>query len=282
MIRYPASIGRRRFLALFTVLACFTGSSRAVADGAADSPEALISAYMEIPTAQWQKRLAYIAEPEKARPLMEKWYADNVLSTGSKVIAVDGATDPSLYRKVGDTFKVSFTIENPDGSKGNGVFFVVRTSKGFKIDWLQSLKPDLLAKGWWEQGRLAADATHPEIAVKHLESVGERFENKPVRMLSLKFDETSDLWLTNLPGVMVDSNGLVTRYDKKAAEGWIGFSATDRNGKRSSKFFARKDKWADKLLELDRGRLLNIVGVVTPMERMTDHAILVYDIEILE
>ena len=282
MVRYPTSITHRHFVTFFAVLACGIEFSRAVADGAADSPEAVVSAYMEIPTAEWQKRLAFVAEPEKARPLMEKWYASNVVSTGNKVIAVAGATDPSLYRKVSDTFKVSFTIENPDGSKGNGDFFVVRTSRGFKIDWLQSLKPDLLAKGWWEQGRIAVDAKLPEIAVKHLESVGERFENKPVRMLSLTFDETSDLWLTNLPGVMVDSNGLVTRYNKKAAEGWIGFSAADRHGKRTSKFFARKDKWEDKLLELDRGTLVNVVGVVTPMEGMTDYGILIYDIEILE
>ena len=282
MLNRVATFAVRRFLLSIGLMACCPEFARAIAANPATTPEAVISAYMEIPTAQWQKRLPYITAPENARPLMEKWYAENLLSSGSKLTAVSGATDPSLYRNVGDTFKVGFVIENPDGSKGNGNLFVVRTADGFKIDWLKSFKPNLISKGWWEEGRIAADTKLPEIAVKHLDAVGERYVDKPVRMLSLQFHDTEDLWLTNLPGVMVDSNGLVTRYNKKAAEGWVGFSASERNGKTSSKFFAVKDKWADKLLELKRGQLINIVGVVTPLERQTGHGVLVYDIEILE
>lgn len=282
MICYPASVGRRCFFAVFVVLASSSNFSRAIADEVADSPEALISAYMEIPTVQWQKRLAYIAEPEKARPLMEKWYADNVLSQGTKVTAVSGATDPSLYRNVGDTLKVSFIGEDPDGSKVNDSFFVVRTGKGFKIDWLKSLKPNLLAKGWWEQGRLAEDRVTPEIKSKHLATVGERYVGKRVKLLSASFRQLEKTWLTQIPGVMVSSNGLVTQYDKKAAEAWVGFFIRDRDQQLCQFVFAPKDRWADTLLEMKEGQLMNLAGVVTELETMEQHGLLIYDIEVLD
>jgi hypothetical protein len=276
------SFSSRRPWSVLAILASACHIAPAVAASPMDTPEDAIAAYLKIPTAEWQGRLSYVANPDNARPWMEKWYSKNVSSTGATVTAVSGATNPAHYRSIGDTLKVSATYELSDGSKGQQTFFVARTSEGFKIDWIQTFRPSLVSEGLWEQGRLAADAELPEIAVKHLEAVGERFESKPVRMLSLRFEETTNLWLTNLPGVMIDSDGLVTRYDKKAANGWVGFSATDRNGRHGGKFFAPKEKWADRLLELKRGQLINIVGVVTPLEQMTDYGILVYDIEFLE
>ena len=50
----------------------------------------------------------------------------------------------------------------------------------------------------------------------------------------------------------------------------------------STKFFARKDTWADTLLELDRGQVINIIGVVTPLEGTSGHGVVVRDIEVLD
>jgi hypothetical protein len=276
-------ISLQRFLQLIVFFACGCEVVPLIAADPADTPESVLSAYIETPTAEWQNRLQYVAEPEKARPIMEKWYADKVLvSSRSNVTSVSGATDPSLYRNIGDALKVSLIAENREGQKVNKAFFVVRTADGFKVDWLKSFKAELVSEGLWEEGRIAIETKVPEIAVKHLEAVGERYANKSIKMLTLRYEDITSIWLVNLPGVMVDSDGLVTRYDKKAAEGWVGFSVTDRNGKHGSKFFARKDKWADMLLEFKRGQLINIVGVVTPMEQMSDYGVLVYDIEVLK
>lgn len=247
----------------------------------AKTPEAVITDYMKIPTSQWQQRLPYIVNADKAESVMKKWYAKNVAYTGSVVTSVSGATDPSLYRRVGDTLEVFYTFENPDGSEHKTSFFCVRTANGFKVDWLKSLKDDLVGLGWWEEGRIA-ETNLPEITVKYLDAVGERYVDKRVKMLSLSYSGISTAWLTSLPGVMISSNGLTTTYRKKAAEGWVGFEVRDRNRDFNNKFFARKDKWADILLELEEGQLINILGRVTALERTTSYGVLVYDIEIID
>ena len=135
-----------------------------------------------------------------------------------------------------------------------------------------------------EQGRIAADKRTPEIALKHLMAVGERYVGKPVKLLSARFGGISNSGITSIPGVMVGTNGLLTRYDKKAADAWVGFTIIDRDGEIDfgGHFFAPKDKWVDALLEMDKEQLVNIAGVVTELENSQDFGVLVYDIEILK
>jgi len=253
------------------------------AQNALATPESVLKAYLAVPTSQWQNRLPFISDAEKARPLMEKWYGDRKGSpVGYEVSSVNGSVDPTLYPAIGDSHEVFAEVTEEDGSKVKAGMKVVRTARGFQIDWLRSFKPELLAAGLWEEGRLAADKQRSEIKVKHLEAVGERYANKPVKMLTAKFRGMSNSGITSIPGVMVDSNGLVTRYNKKAAEAWVGFRVSDRDGDLGFYLFAPKEKWADVLLEMKEGQLLNLAGVVTELERVQNYGILVYDIEILK
>lgn len=258
-------------------------ADNALAQNVLAAPESVLKAYLKVPTSQWQNRLPFVSDAERARPLMEKWYSDRKQSpVGYEVSSVTGPIAPELYPAVGDSHEVFADVTEADGSTVKCGMIVVRTPRGFQIDWLKSFKPQLLEEGLWEEGRLARDTRCPEIKSKHLETVGERYVGKQVKMLTVRFAGLNSIWLTQIPGVMVSSNGLVTQYNKKAVEAWVGFFINDRNGELCQFVFAPKDAWADKLLEMEKGQLLNLVGVVTEMERSSDHGLLVYDVEILK
>jgi hypothetical protein len=245
------------------------------------SPESVVKAYYSVPEAQWRNIIPLVSDAEKAMPLMAKWYGEREGSTSTYIVSgVSGAVDPQLYSALGDSHKVLVSFPLVRGGTVTEPLTVVRTAKGFQVDWLQSNKADLLKKGWWTGGRLS-QGDFTEIMIKHLAGVGERYVNKPVRMLTVEYRGISNSWITNIPGVMVDSNGLVTTYNKKAAEAWVGFMIKDREHELGFKFFAPKEKWADVLLEMKEGQLLNLEGVVTEMKGLQDYGVLVYDIEVL-
>jgi len=103
-----------------------------------------------------------------------------------------------------------------------------------------------------------------EVTAAMLETMGEKYANKTVKMIGLKFSETDNDNLDVLPGITIASNGIVSRVDVRQMEKWIGFDANDSNGKFFQRFYASKKdeglwrsdrrpkKWAE--VERQRGR----------------------------
>ena len=97
------------------------------------------------------------------------------------------------------------------------------------------------------------------------------------------FNGFSDIWIDNLPSVRINTNGLITRYDKAEFDKWFGFRLQDREGGSISTCFAPKAGFVDKFLEFENRRTkLNVKGIVVELENSSQHGIIVTDVEILE
>jgi hypothetical protein len=90
----------------------------------------------------------------------------------------------------------------------------------------------------------------------------ERVRDKRAAFLDAKFLTLSDLHLNELPGVTLESNGLLSRLDLSEKEKWVGFNIRDQEGNAFFHLFARKDTHGDLLLSLERGTPVHFFGQV--------------------
>ena len=118
---------------------------------------------------------------------------------------------------------------------------------------------------------------------KHLESVGERYKDKQVELLGLKYLRLNNSSLTQLPSVQIETNGLITRYNKEEANKWFGFNVEDKEGNFLYYCFANKAEFVEKFLKFkERQTMFNLKGIVVELESSTDYGIILTDIEVLE
>jgi hypothetical protein len=118
-----------------------------------------------------------------------------------------------------------------------------------------------------------------EVDSKRLETFGSEFVGRQVRFTNAKWWKTSTTWITNLPNVQVSSNGLLTRYDAKAADRWVGFNFTDSKGELFNYAFASKAEWGEFLLALEKDQPINLVGTVIKLENSQYFGVIVFAIE---
>ena len=118
-----------------------------------------------------------------------------------------------------------------------------------------------------------------EVDSKRLETFGSEFVGKQVRFTNAKWIETTTSWITSLPNVQVSSNGLLTRYDAKAADRWVGFRFVDSKGEYFGYAFASKAEWGEFLLNLERNQPINLVGTVIKLEKSNDFGVIAFAIE---
>lgn len=134
-----------------------------------------------------------------------------------------------------------------------------------------------LAKWAPSAPKIGADGA-TEVTADRIQTMGEQYENKPVRMLDCEFYEVTDTYITSLPGVTIASNGLISRIDVREQEKWVGFTVSDKQEKNFYFLYALKADWAEYLLALKRGDKVNLKGVVVKLDA-TDHGIVCTGIE---
>jgi hypothetical protein len=128
--------------------------------------------------------------------------------------------------------------------------------------------------------KIANDNNIQEVDADKLEAFGSKLAGKPVRLLNVKFTGISNTWVTTLPGIAISSNGLITKYDGKLADRWVGFNITDQSGEHMQHMFAEKQEWAEFLINLKKGtERINITGVVVPLSSNGWHGVVVTSIE---
>jgi hypothetical protein len=116
---------------------------------------------------------------------------------------------------------------------------------------------------------------------KNIEATGERYENKPVRIVNCAISGTSDIYVSDLPGIELSSNGLISYVNAAEYEKWLGVNLTDSAGGYTSKVFIEKSKWVDLVLSLDRKAKVNIDGVVVSLKGPGNYGIIVTQIEVV-
>jgi hypothetical protein len=77
----------------------------------------------------------------------------------------------------------------------------------------------------------------------------------------------SDSFLSELPGVTLESNGLQSLLDLRQKEKWVGFWLRDSESEFFHYCYARKETHGDQLLALKRGEPLHCFGRVIQLER---------------
>jgi len=120
----------------------------------------------------------------------------------------------------------------------------------------------------------------PEVTWKMIETTGEKYDGKMIRMTNITFAESSTSWVNQLPGITLSTNGLVSRVDSKQLEKWIGFFARDKKGDFGQRYFALKSDFADTLLSLDRNTIIDIVGIVVKLKNAGWYGVIVTDIKV--
>jgi hypothetical protein len=127
----------------------------------------------------------------------------------------------------------------------------------------------------------AAEAAIPVVSAKELETVGERFDKKTVKMPGCTFVEVDNFWVNAMPGVTVSANGLVSMIDRREHEKWIGLNVRDSKGDFYNYAFASKQAYADMLLKLKEGQPLNLRGVVIELDGINERGLVCTHIEVV-
>jgi hypothetical protein len=112
-----------------------------------------------------------------------------------------------------------------------------------------------------------------------LETFGSEYVGKQVRFTNAEWLETSTTWITDLPNVQISTNGLLTRYDAKAADQWVGLKIKDSKGEYFSFGFASKADWGEFVLSLEEDQLINLVGTVIKLNNSQRYGVIFFAIE---
>lgn len=120
----------------------------------------------------------------------------------------------------------------------------------------------------------------PEVTWKMIDTTGEKYDGKMIRMINLKFKESSNSWVNQLPGITLSSNGLVSTINVKQLEKWIGFYAEDKKGDFGQRYFALKSDFADTILSLDRNTVFDIVGVAIKLKNAGWYGVIVTELKV--
>lgn len=99
------------------------------------SPENVMEDYIEAKT--WQDRLATVLHREKTKTRMEKYYSDTRLggSEVEEIVRIDGEKEID----VGEYIKLKVSYTTSRDRRNTHLYYVKRTSDGYKIDWEASL-----------------------------------------------------------------------------------------------------------------------------------------------
>jgi exonuclease VII large subunit len=130
-------------------------------------------------------------------------------------------------------------------------------------------------------GNALASAESPEVNTARLETTGEKYENKVVRMIGVKFNDVDNSSVDLLPGITLASNGLVSRIDTRELEKWIGLSIVDKEGKLFLHVYALKAEYGEILVTLKRGRRINLQGTVVALDQPGWYGLVCSKIEIV-
>lgn len=122
-----------------------------------------------------------------------------------------------------------------------------------------------------------AEKNAPEVTMAQLKIVGERYDGKLVKVTNCRFGGADNIWVDQLPGVTVWSNGIQSVIRKNELESWVGF----RVGQDDSygEMFAVKADFADILLAMKRGEKLSLYGRVVRLRQAGWYGIVCYRIE---
>jgi len=131
-----------------------------------------------------------------------------------------------------------------------------------------------------EEKAKLAEASIPEVTSTQLETLGERFDDKRVKLTHIKFGRADNLWVESLPGVTISTNGLLSTIDTKAAQQWIGFSIFDNNGRSFGRCFAPKETYADLIAGMKKGTEISLRGYVVAMEGSELYGVVCYKIDV--
>ena len=121
-----------------------------------------------------------------------------------------------------------------------------------------------------------------DVTTRQIEIVGDRFINKTVRFYDARFYKADNSKVTRLPGIQIDTNGLITLFDGNAYERWVGFYAEDAEGDAFWNFFCDKATNVDLILSLKRNDHLVIEGVVIELATGRERAVVVTHLEKLK
>ena len=127
---------------------------------------------------------------------------------------------------------------------------------------------------------LAADGTD-EITVTKLETMGEKYENKIVKMTDLGFIKADNESLDLLPGITISDNGLISRVNTREMENWIGFMVSDSNGRLFQRVYAYKKDYGELIVGLKRGQKINVRGVVLGLSNAGWYGLICTKIEVV-
>jgi hypothetical protein len=112
-----------------------------------------------------------------------------------------------------------------------------------------------------------AEAAIPEITATQLDTLGERYANKRVKITFARFTRADNNWVDFLPGVTISSNGLQSMINVDEKRKWIGFVARDTKGEYFDRIFASKDTYGDLLAGLDSGSVISLRGTAVMLPR---------------
>jgi hypothetical protein len=116
-----------------------------------NTPEEVVKAYVAIDATQWERRLPYVLNPEKVRPLMARQYAGVQRKRPAKPGTVLHVKNKNVA--VGSTITVTVDASESHPEYPQWTYVVMRTQEGFKVDWEASIA--LTAKQVEERRRLS-------------------------------------------------------------------------------------------------------------------------------
>lgn len=117
-----------------------------------------------------------------------------------------------------------------------------------------------------QQRAAEEEAALPQITFAQLDTLGERFYNKRVKITHVVFGKADNSWVDDLPGITISSDGLQSLVNTTEAERWIGFFATDSHQIFFQRLFALKGTYGDMIASLKDGTQLTLVGRVIRLD----------------
>jgi hypothetical protein len=163
-------------------------------------------------------------------------------------------------------------------------YYFRKTPSGYKIDWLYNMYEYIQDKDYFcNLGRLYNNNDSESVTIEDLENVPERYKDKSVILKNIKLDGFSNSWVDNLPGVTINSNGLVSTINVKAKEKWIGLQIEEKR-KTFWKCFTLKENYDTfkKYVDQDLVRL-NLKCQLVQLDRTGgDYGLIVTDYDVFE
>ena len=125
-----------------------------------------------------------------------------------------------------------------------------------------------------------ANGAVPEVTATQLNTLGEKYDGKTVKMVGVRFSGAANTWVDQLPGISLGSNGLITRVNVQEMQKWIGFSILDNDSKSFSFAFALKGDYGEFLAAMKDDQRINVQGVVVKLTQPGWYGLVCSKIEI--